>query len=142
MLTHHIKIKLSMQCLWYGEEVSWSDAIKRLSAALACNLVAWVWTPRGKGTAAPTVACWLRGAVQPSMEWQWCAFLKNAQQNPLFLLCWFASIIVYCVKDKTNALSITCNRDKIFYPHPWCIVGGDCKHPLLWLCYGFGWVWG
>lgn len=56
MLTRHIKIKLSMQCLWYGEEVSWSDAIKSLYAELACNLATHVWTWRGKGAAAPTLA--------------------------------------------------------------------------------------
>lgn len=39
MLTRHIKIKLSMQCLWYGEEVSWSDAIKSLS--LRSSPVIW-----------------------------------------------------------------------------------------------------
>lgn len=57
MLTCHIKIKLSMQWLWYGEEVSWSDAIKSLSAELACNLTAraWTWRGKGKGAAAPTV---------------------------------------------------------------------------------------
>lgn len=58
MLTRHIKIRLSMQCLWYGEEVSWSDAIKSLSAELACNLAAqvWTWRGKGKGAAAPAVA--------------------------------------------------------------------------------------
>lgn len=46
-----------MQWLWYGEEVSWSDAIKSLSAELACNLTAraWTWRGKGKGAAAPTV---------------------------------------------------------------------------------------
>lgn len=64
MLTCHIKIKLSMQCLWYGEEVSRSETIKRLSVQLACNLVAQVWTWRGKGKGAaapaeqPTAPIW------------------------------------------------------------------------------------
>lgn len=46
-----------MQCLWYGAEVSWSDAIK-LSAELVCNLAAkaWTWRGKGKGAVAPTVA--------------------------------------------------------------------------------------
>lgn len=69
MLTRHIKIKLSMQCLWYGEEVSWSDVIKSLSAELACNLVqVWMWRGKGKGAAAPTVAYCLH--VEPANLWR------------------------------------------------------------------------
>lgn len=72
MLTRHIKIKLSMQCLWYEEEVSWSDAIKSLSAELACNLVGLVWTRRGKGkgAAAPTAAYCLSAAARTFVELQ------------------------------------------------------------------------
>lgn len=70
MLTRHIKIRLSMQCLWYGEEVSWSDAIKRLSAELACNLAACVrtWRGKGKGAAAAPSVCLLSVAPCPSVE--------------------------------------------------------------------------
>lgn len=70
MLTRHIKIKLSMQCLWYGEEVSWSDAIRGLSAELACNLAARVWTRRGKGkgAAASTATYCLSDSLCTSVE--------------------------------------------------------------------------
>lgn len=54
MLTCHIKIHPSMQCLLYEEEVSWSDSIKGLSEELVCNLAAQVWTWGGKGAAAPS----------------------------------------------------------------------------------------
>lgn len=69
MLTRHIKIELSMQCLWYGEEVSWSDAIKGLSEELACNLAARVWTQRGKGkgAAASTAAYCLSNCLSDSL---------------------------------------------------------------------------
>ena len=39
MLTCHIKIKRSIQCLWYDKEVSWSDAKKE---SLQSSLIIWL----------------------------------------------------------------------------------------------------
>lgn len=52
MLTDHIKIELSVVCLWNREEASWPDAIKHFSVELTYNLEARVKKWRGKGRCA------------------------------------------------------------------------------------------
>lgn len=101
MLTYHIKIKLSMQFLWYWEEVSWSDAIKCLSAELAFNFAAqvWTWRGKGKGAAAPTVAYWLSDALCPWM----CPITANLHH-------WYAWVLEYLIKYEHPSCMMLCER--------------------------------
>lgn len=97
----------------YGEEVSWSNAIKSPSAELACNLVVqvWTWRSKGKGAAAPTLAYCLSDTMCTSVELQqiWSIgsvheyFRKISFSQNVLPMWWWSS-----VKDNPNTLEKMC----------------------------------